>query len=221
MTILCIAPHPDDEAIGCGGTLRLHADRGDRVVVVFLTSGELGLDHLPREEAHRLREAEAAKAAEILGVSLIEFLRQPDWFTSDHIESTASLLAGILRAEDPARIYLPHPEESHPDHRAALPVVRTALHGSAQAPELFAYEVWTPLTRAEELEDITTTLAAKLRAIRCYRSQLATHRYDRAARALAQYRGILHASCRYAEAFEPLLLAASQTKASSVEGLVL
>ena len=204
MTVLCIAPHPDDEAIGCGGTLRLHADRGDRVVAIFLTSGELGLEHLAHDEAHHIREGEAAEAAEILGISRTAFFRRPDWFTSEHVDSTAALLAEILRTEQPSRIYLPHPDESHPDHRASLPIVRAAMRASAQQPELFAYEIWTPLTRAEELEDITGVLAAKLRAIRCYRSQLTTHRYDRAARALAQYRGILHAGCRYAEAFEPL-----------------
>ena len=204
MTVLCIAPHPDDEAIGCGGTLRLHANRGDRVVVVFLTSGELGLDHLPREEAHRIREGEAGEAAAILGTARTEFLRQPDWFTGDHVDTVAAFLAEILRTEKPARIYLPHPDESHPDHRAALPIARAALQVAARKSELYAYEIWTPLTRAEELEDIAPVLGEKLRAIRCYRSQLTSYRYDRAARALAQYRGILHAGVRYAEAFEIL-----------------
>ena len=66
MSILIIAPHPDDESIGCGGTICLHSDRGERTVAVFLTSGELGLEHLPREEAWRVREGEAEAAAEIL-----------------------------------------------------------------------------------------------------------------------------------------------------------
>ena len=200
MNILCIAPHPDDEAIGCGGALRLHADRGDRVTTVFLTSGELGLDHLPREEAHRIRETEAAAAAEILGTARIEFLRLPDWFTGEHITDAASQIAGIIAAERPDRIYLPHPDESHPDHRAALPIIRATGYSG----EIYAYEIWTPLPRAEEIEDITPAIRAKLRAIRCYHSQLATYRYDHAAAAIARYRGILHSRTRYAEAFESL-----------------
>lgn len=200
MNIVCIAPHPDDESIGCGGKLRIHANCGDRVTVVFLTSGELGLKHLSCEEAHSVREMEAVKACNILGVARLEFLRLPDWFTSDHISRGADQLGKILASENPGRIYLPHPDEWHPDHKAALPIVRATGYRA----ELYAYEIWTPLIRAEELQDIGPVLAEKLRAIRCYKSQLATHRYDRAARGLAQYRGILHAACRYAEAFEPL-----------------
>ena len=205
MNILVIAPHPDDEAIGCGGTLRLHADRGDRVTAVFLTSGELGLENLPASEAHRIREGEAAAAAAILGIARLEFMRFPDWFTGDHLPSIAEKLAAILRAETPGRIYLPHPEDGHPDHRAAFPAVCRALRASTMTAEIFAYEVWTPLARAEEMEDITAAMHTKLRAIRCYRSQLAGFRYDRAARGLAAYRGALHAKCGYAEAFESLL----------------
>ena len=54
--ILVIAPDPDDESIGCGGTLCRYTAHGDRVTAVFLSSGELGLEHLPREEAWRIRE---------------------------------------------------------------------------------------------------------------------------------------------------------------------
>ena len=78
MNIMVIAPHPDDEAVGCGGTIRLHAERGDRVTAVFLTSGELGLPHLPPETACRIREDEAAVAAEVLGIAALSFLRWPD-----------------------------------------------------------------------------------------------------------------------------------------------
>ena len=123
----------------------------------------------------------------------------------EHLPALSEKLAAILRAETPARIYLPHPEDNHPDHRAAFPAACRALHASGASSEIFAYEVWTPLARAEEIEDITTVFRTKLRAIRCHRSQLSTFRYDRAARGLAAYRGALHAKCRFAEAFEPLL----------------
>jgi LmbE family N-acetylglucosaminyl deacetylase len=203
MNVLVLAPHPDDETLGCGGVIALHVARGDDVRVVFLTSGELGLKHLAREEAWRVREAEAAEAAEVLGVRSLTFLRQRDWFLSEDGEASAAALRPILQQQRPLQLYLPHEREWHPDHRACLGIVRAALAGSdAPSPRLLAYEVWTPLEKYEHVEDITGTMACKLRAVRCYRSQLAGFRYDRAVRGLNQFRGALAAHTRYAEVFQ-------------------
>lgn len=201
MNIVVIAPHPDDEAIGVGGTILRHVSRGDRVTVAFLTSGELGLKHLPREEAWRIREAEAASSANILGISQLHFLHQPDWFLSDAIPAASAALRPILLQEAPAAVYLPHPQEWHPDHQASLPIVRHALGGSGLTPALAMYEVWTPLGSYEHVEDVSITMARKLQAVRCYASQLRGFRYDRAIRGLNQYRGVLAAKCRFAEVF--------------------
>src|SRR5258706_2559089 len=97
MNVLVIAPHPDDEVIGCGGALCRHADRGDRVSVVFLTSGELGLKRLPREEAWAIREREATAAAAELGIAALDFWHGPDWVLAEHIEETAARLREALR----------------------------------------------------------------------------------------------------------------------------
>jgi LmbE family N-acetylglucosaminyl deacetylase len=203
MNVLVVAPHPDDEAIGCGGSICLRAARGDRVVVVFLTSGELGLKHLPREQAHRVRESEAQAAAEVLGIAELAFLRQPDWFVGDAIEETATLMRQVVEREMPQQIYLPHAGEWHPDHQASEFIVRRALASADRPPPtLLAYEVWTPLVKYDQVEDITSTMARKLYGIRCYSSQLTHFRYDRAVRGLNEYRGHLAARCRYAEVFQ-------------------
>jgi LmbE family N-acetylglucosaminyl deacetylase len=201
--ILVITPHPDDESIGCGGALCRHTARGDRVTSVFLTSGELGLEHLPREEAWRVREGEAEAAAEVLGLADLAFLRLPDWFVGESVDKAAALLRPILAREAPQTIYLPHRREWHPDHRAALAVVRAALRDSGiPVPDLLTYEVWTPLSEYDQVKNITPVMARKLRAVRCYHSQLAGFRYDRAVHGLNQYRGALAARCRYAEVFQ-------------------
>lgn len=203
MNVLVVAPHPDDEAIGCGGTIRLHVARGDRVLAVFLTSGELGLGSLPREQAWRQRETEAQAAAEVLGIADLTFLRQADWFVSECVEETATALRPILYRESLGLIYLPHSGEWHPDHKASLSVLRRALQeDDYPLPILRCYEFWTPLGEYDYVEDITETMARKLRAIRCYRSQLAQYPYDRAVRGLNQYRGITVAKCRFAEIFK-------------------
>jgi N-acetylglucosamine malate deacetylase 1 len=202
MNVLVIAPHPDDEAIGCGGTTCLHTNGGDRVITVFLTSGELGLEHLPRHEAWQVREAEAAEAARVLGTEPPIFLRRPDWFLGDAIPEAALALRPVLERERPELVYVPHPLEWHPDHRAAGTVAQLAARDcGSPMPEFLTYEVWTPLPVYEGVEDITAVMDRKLSAIRCYRSQLGHFRYDRAVEGLDRYRGCLSGHCDYAEVF--------------------
>ncbi len=205
MNVLIIAPHPDDEALGCGGTVCKHSAGGDRVAAVFLTSGELGLKQLPRDRAWRVRESEARKAARILGIKRIEFLRLPDWHVGQHIKEGARLLRPVLKREAPEVIYLPHPGDWHPDHQAAWLVLQAAWgRGSAPPPKALGYEVWTPLSAYDQVENITKVMSRKIRALRAHRSQLDEFDYERAVRGLNQFRGELAGKCRYAEVFQVL-----------------
>jgi len=209
MNVLVIAPHPDDEAIGCGGTLCKHAARGDRIRVVFLTSGELGLKKLAKQQAWKIREAEAEKSLVVLGVAAADFFRLPDWFVGDYVMEAAKLLRPILKRKKPDMIYLPHPLEWHPDHKAALPIVRAAFRGgSLPVPALRAYEVWTLIAEADHVENITGNMPRKLRAVRSHRSQLREIDYARAVQGLNQYRGEMTGKFRYAEVFQNIDLKA-------------
>jgi LmbE family N-acetylglucosaminyl deacetylase len=210
-TVVVIAPHPDDESIGCGGTLAKHVALGVRVVVAYLTSGELGLKQIPREEAWKVREAEARKAARALGLKATYFLRGPDWMIGDHVEKVAADLRPILAKEAPELIYLPHPQEWHPDHKAALPILREALQDRPPPlPAIRGYEVWTPLSAFDHVEDISLAMPRKLRAIRAHHSQLNDLAYDRAIRGLNEYRGALSGRCKYAEVFQEIHLSSGQ-----------
>jgi LmbE family N-acetylglucosaminyl deacetylase len=202
MNVLIIAPHPDDEAIGCGGAICLHTQRSDHVEVVFLTSGELGLKHLPQQAAWNIREEEARQAGHILGIARLHFLRLPDWFVSENIAAGAGQVSNVLETLRPELIYQPHSLDEHPDHHAAGEVLTSALsRAGVQAVNRRHYELWSPLAKFDELEDITGVMARKLRAIRCYGSQLTEFRYDQAIRGLNRYRGELSAKCRFAEVF--------------------
>src|SRR5262249_18651285 len=140
--VLVVAPHPDDESIGCGGTICLHRQRGDSVHVAFLTSGELGLKHLPREQAWQVRETKAENAAGVLGITALTFLRLGDWFLAEQIRLAASALRPLIQRHAPAWIYVPHLDDGHPDHRAAMAIVRTAVRElSSAAPVVLGYEV--------------------------------------------------------------------------------
>jgi N-acetylglucosamine malate deacetylase 1 len=205
--VLVIAPHPDDEVIGCGGAIQLRVERGERVAVVFLTSGELGLKSLPRREAWRIRESEARQAARILGLAKLYFLRQPDWMLGEHVPATARLLSKILETEKPDIIYLPHPKDGHPDHQATLPILRAALRRHrALEPDLLACEVWTPLAEHDVVVDISAVMPRKLRALRAHASQMDEFDYKRAVSGLNQFRGALAGKCRYAEVFQHMTL---------------
>src|SRR5204862_5930569 len=70
--VLVISPHPDDESIGCGGTVRKHVEEGATVRAIFLTSGEKGGHGQGEQATADIREAEARAAATILGIEHVE-----------------------------------------------------------------------------------------------------------------------------------------------------
>jgi len=202
MNVLVIAPHPDDESIGCGGTICLHADRGDRVAAVFLTSGEMGLTDLSEGDARRTRERESEDAAGILGISSVTFLRRPDKHLEQDTLHAAEALKPILEREKPEIIYLTHERDFHRDHRASVSIVQTAVRASEIAtPALLSYEVLTPLTEFDRAEDISAVIRRKLKAVCAHRSQVRQFRYDRALRAMNRFRGVVAGAGRYAEVF--------------------
>jgi LmbE family N-acetylglucosaminyl deacetylase len=201
--VLAICPHPDDEAIGCGGTLRRHVVEGDEVHVIFLTSGEAGGHGRSPEETARLREGEADESARALGVAAVEFWRQPD----GALRSTEALVRRLrqkLRRWRPGVIYAPHAIDDHPDHRAAARLVRRAAGAGRRGVEVWMYEVWTPLRRIDKVVDISDHMEAKLAAVRAHRCQCDIMRFDDAVCGLNRYRGVMHSgwpAATYAEVF--------------------
>jgi LmbE family N-acetylglucosaminyl deacetylase len=170
--------------------------------VVFLTSGELGIKPMPPEQVWAVREKEAREAALVLGVASVSFLRYPDWFLGDNVADAGAGLRPLLQREQPELIYVPHALEWHPDHKAALPVLAEALDGLDFVPATVrTYEVWTPLTEYDHVEDISAFMEQKLAAVRCYASQLGELHYDRAIEGLNRYRGEMAARRPYAEVF--------------------
>jgi N-acetylglucosamine malate deacetylase 1 len=208
-SVLVISPHPDDESIGCGGTLRKHVVDGDAVHVAFVTSGERGGPGRARDEVARQREAEAEAATRSLGITAIEFWREPD----GGVRATERVVERFRRraaALEPDLVYVPHFGEMHPDHRAAARLVRRAFGQApagrpapARRPTILMYEVWTPLQRIDAVVDISPYVEAKRAAIRLHRSQCEVMRFDEASLALNRFRGEMHSwpGGDYAEIF--------------------
>lgn len=137
---LVLAPHPDDEVLGCGGTIARKVRRGAHVWVTFLTDGRKGVLS-PPEEAKALREAEAIRACEVLGLSRdrLFFLAYEDGRLSQHIGPAVERvrqLAEALRADE---LFIPYRREFHVDHQAAWMI------GTICRPEgvrLYEYPIW-------------------------------------------------------------------------------
>jgi LmbE family N-acetylglucosaminyl deacetylase len=202
VNVLVVAPHPDDESIGCGGTVRLHVERGDRVDVVFLTSGELGLEDLAPDAARKVREDEAEQAAAVLGLTRLAFLRHPDWFLGDAADAACTDLVRLVEEWAPDRVLHPHAGDAHPDHAAAARIVEQVSTRVDRPFSRAAFEVWTPMTDFDDVEDISSVIERKRAAVGSYVSQLAKFRYDDAVEGLNRFRGALAGHCEYAEVFQ-------------------
>lgn len=204
--ILVISPHPDDEAIGCGGTICKHIAEGDSVEVIFLTSGEKGGHGRTEEETIKTREQESNDAASILRLSDIEFWKEPDG-NLQATENNVLRLLEKIRSSQPIIIYVPHENEEHPDHRAAALLVNKALKQLPEvvtAPTVWMYEVWTPIQRMDYIVDISTYIETKRKAILAYKSQCDVLAFDEAILGLNRYRGEMHSwpGGDYAEVFK-------------------
>jgi N-acetylglucosamine malate deacetylase 1 len=202
--ILVLSPHPDDEAIGCGGTLRKHIVEGDAVQVIFLTSGERGGHGMPPEETKRVREQEAKDAAAILGYERLEFWQIPNGKLRV-TKSTVERLQAKLSDWKPDFIYVTHDKEMHPEHRAAAGIVRKALSkgGREVMPTVYMYEVWTPMQTMDHIVDISDYVDIKREAIQAHKCQCAVMSFDEAILGLNRYRGEMHSwpGGDYAEIF--------------------
>jgi len=116
---LVLAPHQDDELLGCGGTIATKARLGAYVAIAFLTDGRLGVAAEPAA-ARATRENEAALAAAALGVpgNRLAFLGFEDGHLSEHIEPAAKRVRGLVADLGIDTLFAPYHREFHPDHAA-------------------------------------------------------------------------------------------------------
>jgi N-acetylglucosamine malate deacetylase 1 len=182
LSVLVIAPHHDDEVIGCGGTMAHLAKRGIGVDVVYMTAGYSGCPDIQNhDKATSLREKEAHQAAKILGVRNLFFLRYPDRGLVYSIEVVQNLIR-LIRKNKYKAVYFPHALEQDFEHKTTHHIASEAtwLANSQYFPELgepahiervINYEVWTPMLEINFTEDISSFLEKKSRALEAFSSQ--------------------------------------------------
>jgi LmbE family N-acetylglucosaminyl deacetylase len=203
--LLVLAPHPDDEVIGCGGVVAHHLNGGSRVRVVVATDGG-------QAGAPATREKESRKALSLLcsagnPAGETTFLGYPDRELAAHRDELSQRLASILREYRPDLILVASPIEFHPDH---LALATTFCELIQRDDTLFAdlaiakvafYEVGQPL-RPNAIVDITAVADQKYAAIAAHESQLAFRDYVSYARGLNAYRAMtMPAEVKFAEAY--------------------
>jgi LmbE family N-acetylglucosaminyl deacetylase len=161
--VVVLAPHPDDEALGAGGTVALLAASGTEVVVAVASDGEATPDTglVPDEIARRRREETAVSCA-ALGVPPPRFWGRPDGGLARCRADLAASIGRLLAEVDADGVFLPWFGDGHPDHRALTPALADA--GPPAALSVWAYEAWTPLP-ANRLVDVTSAIDRKQAAV--------------------------------------------------------
>lgn len=213
--IIVIAPHADDEVLGCGGTISKHVAHGNEVNVIIVTNAHVGDPALCSADDIKKVRNEAIRAHDILGVNTTLFMDFPAPRLNAFPEYKISQeLDRVFKEIRPQIIYIPHHGDMHQDHkavhRAALVAARPRVGQSIR--RIYCYETlseteWAPMQESpfvpNVFNDITDFIEMKLEAMNCFQSQLKKFPDPRsleAIEALATFRGST-SGIKRAEAF--------------------
>ena len=202
MTVLVIAPHPDDEVLGCGGTIAKRAEAGDEVWICVVTEGK---EPLYDKEFVDNEEKEMRSAHKILGVAQTVTLKYPsaelDLISQRLLNESISEIVNTLK---PDEVYIPHVGDVHRDHQIVADAAMVACRPNRKhkVKRLLSYEVmsetdWNNPYAGNAFvptvyEDISKHLMKKCDAMREYKSQVQEHPSARsfiAIQGLAMHRG--------------------------------
>lgn len=163
--IIVLAPHCDDEVVGCGGTLIKYISQGAKIKIVYMTKsiGQLG----------EIRKMEALKVWEEYKVEQ-DFWNYPDGALNDFFEEIVEHLRKIIKEFKPDIIMLPWPIDLHKDHLIVYDIVCKSTENILYSINLFFYENFYPLC-ANYLVDITNSMNKKSEMLREYQSQKNLH----------------------------------------------
>jgi len=203
--IMIFSPHPDDDIIGCGGTLKLHRDQGDKVRIVYLTDGSSGFPKsfrpsgLEKSEMAHNREKEAIKATELLGIDDLVFLKYKDGSLSPNVNNI-KFVSQLIKDYAPSVIYVPSFLDTNSDHLETAKILVESLRSQKDDCQVVSYEVWSPIF-ANLLVNIDKVINSKKESLLCHKSQLKSRSYVEAILGLNQYRAQMFGHGKHAEAF--------------------
>lgn len=144
--ILVLAPHPDDETLGCGATILHLKEKGCKIRIVIITDGATSTDMNGAEASQivKARRTETQKAAKILGLPETElvFLPYPDRAAQEHIDKIAQDILAQIWLCSPVVIFSPFGDDSHPDHRAVASAMTKLWDEGKISCRLLEYPMW-------------------------------------------------------------------------------
>lgn len=199
--LLIIAPHPDDDVIGCGGTIAKYASQGCKIKVIIITDGGKGDPSIPYHDLVNIRKQEAEKALYSIGVEDVEFLNFRDGDVNRNmLRLKEELFKRILPFHN---VFTPFITDNHSDHIHTTKALYAALKEMHKEKiEIWSYELWSPCL-ANTLVDITEQMQLKLSSILWHASQIKNIDYAEKIKGLNTYRSISvgKSNVKYCEGF--------------------
>jgi N-acetylglucosamine malate deacetylase 1 len=201
-SLLVVAPHQDDEAIGCGGALALQVRSGKKACIVMLHdgSGEEESLGITRQAMTELRNEESRRCAAVLRLDPPIFLNhnQLDKEAPQAIEE----VLGILRQRHVDALFVPFILDGHPDHRTTNYIVAAALKQIPWNVRVLGYEVWG-FCIPNVMVVIDEVMEDKMRMISCFEFANKAIDYVNSTKGVNMYhsRMLGAGECRYAERF--------------------
>jgi LmbE family N-acetylglucosaminyl deacetylase len=211
MKVLVIAPHPDDEVLGCGGSIAVHNRKGDEIYVCIVTKA-----YTPdwSEDVIKRKKNEIANANRILGIKETYFLDFPT-VRLDTIpqKELNDLIFKVVNKDRPQIVYIPYKGDLNRDHRlvfeSSLVAVRPIINHKIK--RVLSYETLSETDWGSPLEtfapnvyvDISDTMQTKIEALKAYKDEIRPYPNPRSiemVEVLAKKRGS-EAGMRFAEAF--------------------
>lgn len=220
MSVLIIAAHPDDEVLGCGGTIARLAQQGKPVDILILGEGitsRYGNSDVHNETKLNSLHTQAHRVGDMLGARSVTLAKLPDnQFDTIALLSVVRLIEGSIERLQPSVVYTQHGGDLNVDHAVTFRATLTATRALAgcSVRSVYAYEVrsstewahqqFAPVFHPNTFVDISDTLEMKIAAMQHYESEARDYPHPRspqALRATAQYWGSV-SGMPAAEAFQ-------------------